>query len=118
MGWGAQSPIETYLLYHSDNMGKDYYNPEYFSNNVVDSYIDKAMSTSDVNESMEYWKKAQWDGETGLSTEGECPWIWLVNVDHLYYIREGLDIGTQKIHPHGHAWPLVSNLRDWKWNNE
>lgn len=118
MGWGAQSPIETYLLYHSDNMGKDYYNPECFSSNVVDNYIDKAMSTFNANESMEYWKKVQWDGETGLSTEGECPWVWLVNVDHLYYVREGLDIGTQKIHPHGHAWPLVSNLKDWKWNNE
>lgn len=116
MGWGAQNPNETYLLYHSDNMGKDYYNPEYFSNDTVDRYIDSAMSTLDINESMEYWKKVQWDGQTGLSTRGECPWVWLVNVDHLYYIREGLDIGTQKIHPHGHAWPLVANLKHWKWN--
>lgn len=118
MGWGAQSPIETYLLYHSDNMGKDYYNPEYFSNTKVDSYINSAMSSLDKEESFEYWKKAQWDGETGLSTQGESPWVWLVNVDHLYYIREGLDIGTQKIHPHGHSWPLVANLKDWKWNKD
>lgn len=116
MGWGSQNPTETYLLYHSDNMGKDYYNPEYFQNPTVDGYIDRAMSALDINESMEYWKKAQWDGETGLATEGESPWVWLVNVDHLYYIREGLDIGEQKIHPHGHAWPVVANLKDWKWN--
>ena len=116
MGWGAQSPIETYLLYHSDNMGKDYYNPENFSNDIVDEYIDQAMSSKDIVESYEYWKKVQWDGSTGVSTEGESPWIWLVNVDHLYYIRDGLDIGEQKIHPHGHAWPLVANLKHWKWN--
>lgn len=115
MGWGAQSPLETYLLYHSDNMGRDYYNPEYFSNEKVDTYMDKAMSTIDFQESMDYWKKVQWDGESGVATQGESPWVWLVNVDHLYYIREGLDIGTQKIHPHGHAWPLLANLKEWKW---
>lgn len=116
MGWGAQSPTESYLLYHSDNMGKDFYNPEYFSNSTVDEYIDKAMSTRDIDESMRYWKNVQWDGSTGVSTQGESPWLWLINVDHIYYIREGLDIGKQKIHPHGHSWPLVANLRYWKWN--
>lgn len=116
MGWGAQNPMETYLLYHSDNMGRDYYNPENFSNDIVDEYIDKAMSSKNVDESYEHWKKVQWDGSTGVSTEGESPWVWLVNVDHLYYVREGLDIGEQKIHPHGHAWPLVENLKHWKWN--
>lgn len=115
MGWGAQNPMETYLLYHSDNMGKDYYNPENFSNKEVDNHIDNAMSSRDVEESFEHWKKAQWDGETGISTKGESPWVWLVNVDHLYYIRDGLNIGSQKIHPHGHSWPLIANLKDWKW---
>lgn len=117
MGWGAQSPMETYLLYHSDNMGKDYYNPEYFSNKTVDAHIDNAMSSIDREESFDHWKKVQWDGETGIATKGESPWVWLVNVDHLYYIKGGLDIGSQKIHPHGHSWPLISNLKDWKWNN-
>ena len=116
MGWGAQSPTETYLLYHSDNMGKDYYNPEYFSNSTIDNYIDSAMNSLDINESMEFWKNAQWDGNTGLSTQGKSPWVWLVNVDHLYYVKAGLDMGIQKIHPHGHAWPLVANLAHWKWN--
>ncbi len=116
MGWGAQNPVETYLLYHSDNMGKDYYNPENFSNEIVDKHIDNAMNSKDLQESYEFWKKVQWDGETGVSTQGESPWVWLVNVDHLYYVNNRLDIGEQKIHPHGHAWPLLANLKDWKWN--
>lgn len=115
MGWGAQSPIETYLLYHSDNAGKDYYNPEFFSSEVVDYHIDNAMSSLDHETAMDHWKKVQWDGETGVASQGESPWVWLVNLDHLYYIKEGLDIGQQKIHPHGHAWPLLSNLKDWEW---
>lgn len=116
MGWGAQNPTETYLLYHSDNAGRDYYNPEYYSDPKTDGYIDAAMGALDINEAMEYWKKVQWDGGTGVSTQGESLWVWLVNVDHLYYIRDGLNIGEQKIHPHGHAWPLVANLKYWKWD--
>lgn len=116
MGWGAQNPKETYLLYHSDNTGKDYYNPQYFSNPITDRHIKQAMAALDVDEAMAHWKKVQWDGETGLATQGESPWVWLVNVDHLYYVKEGLNIGEQKIHPHGHAWPLVANLQEWKWN--
>lgn len=115
MGWGAQNPLETYLLYHSDNVAKDYYNPENYTSEITDKYINEAMAEADSDKANELWKKVQWDGETGVSTEGECPWVWLVNVDHLYYVREGLNIGEQKIHPHGHAWPIVSNLREWKW---
>lgn len=117
MGWGAQSPNETYLLYHSDNKGKDYYNPENYSNPSVDKHIDNAMAANNLEDSFDSWKKVQWDGKTGVSTQGDCPWVWLVNVDHLYYVRDGLNIGKQKIHPHGHAWPLLQNLKDWKWIN-
>jgi len=116
MGWGDQNPMETYLLYHSSNKGKaNYYNPENYENPIVDRYLEEALRTPDLNEANEIWKKTQWDGTTGTSTLGDTPWVWLVNIDHLYYIKEGLDIGEQKIHPHGHAWPLISNLEEWKW---
>ena len=115
MGWGDQTPMESYLLYHSSNKGVDYYNPENYANETVDKYMDEALRSTDVEVANELWKKAQLDGTTGTSTLGEAPWVWLVNVDHLYYIRDGLEIGEQKIHPHGHAWPLISNLREWKW---
>ncbi len=115
MGWGAQNPMETYLLYHKDNMGKDYYNPENYHNATVDQYMEQAMQAKTLEDSYLYWQKAQWDGQTGLATQGDCPWVWLVNVDHLYYVRDGLNIGQQKIHPHGHAWPVVANLKEWTW---
>lgn len=116
MGWGDQNPMETYLLYHSSNKGKaNYYNPQNYENPTVDRYLEEALKMTDQDKANEIWKKVQWDGTTGTSTLGDAPWVWLVNIDHLYYIREGLDIGEQKIHPHGHAWPLVSNLEEWKW---
>lgn len=115
MGWGSQNPIELYYLYHSANMGVDYYNPENFSSSIIDNYIELAMGATDFETAMEYFQMVSWDGETGVSTQGESPWVWLVNVDHLYYVADGLDMGEQKIHPHGHSWPVLSNLNEWEW---
>ena len=47
---------------------------------------------------------------------GDCPWVWLVNMQHLYYVRDGLDIGNQMLHAHGASMPLIQNLKDWSWN--
>ena len=41
--------------------------------------------------------------------------MWLVNIDHLYWVRDGLQVAEQKIHPHGHGWSLVNNVDQWSW---
>ena len=51
--------------------------------------MDQALACSDLEESYELWQKAQWDGTTGVTQDGDIPWVWLVNVDHLYWVREG-----------------------------
>lgn len=113
-GWGAHTPMEFYNMYHSmEDTGLAEYSP--YVNEKVDAYMDQALQCNDLEESYEMWKLAQWDGETGVSHEGDVPWIWLCNVEHLYYVREGLDIGEQKIHPHGHGWSLVNNIDKWEW---
>ena len=38
------------------------------------------------------------------------------NVDHLYYVRDGLKVAEQKIHPHGHGWSIVNNVDQWEWS--
>ena len=116
MGWGSSSPNETYYLYRSQGAYKDdYYNPEGYGSETTDMYLDAAMSALSVEEANANWQKAQWDGETGASMRGDCPWVWLVNLDHVTYVREGLSIGEQPIHGHGHGLPLVQNLEDWAW---
>jgi len=116
MGWGAANPYESYCLFHSGGALKDdYYNPEGYMNEVTDDYLDSAMAAATVEEAYENWRLAQWDGETGTSMMGECPWVWIVNADHIYYVREGLDIGDQKLHPHGASMPLLQNLNLWSW---
>ena len=119
MGWGSSNPYTTYCLYHTDNMLKDdYYNPEGYSNSTVDSYLNSAMEALTVEDANNNWKLAQWDGETGTAMQGDCPWVWLVNIQHLYYVRDGLNIGQQQLHAHGASMPLIQNLRHWTWVND
>lgn len=118
MGWGAANPYESYCLYHSSYaLRDDYYNPEGYVSSVTDGYLEAAMEALDTETTYQNWKLAQWDGATGTSMKGQCPWVWIVNVQHVYYVRDGLDIGPQQLHPHGASMPLLKNLRDWTWNS-
>lgn len=111
-GWGAHTPMEFYNIYHTkSDTGLAEYSP--YANETVDAYMDEALAAPDLESSYELWKKAQWDGETGVSAEGDLPWIWLVNVDHLYWVRDGLHVAEQKVHPHGHGWSIVNNVDRW-----
>lgn len=115
-GWGAHTPMELYNIYHSlegRGIGQAEYSP--YSNGQVDQYMEQALSTGSLEDSYELWKKAQWDGTTGITQEGDIPWIWLCNIDHLYFVRDGLRVAEQKIHPHGHGWSIVNNVDQWSW---
>lgn len=116
-GWGSHDPLEMYNLYHSRMAGVEYYNPGFYSNPRVDAYLDQALAANSEEEAIEYWKKAQWDGKTGLCARGDAPWAWLVNLNHLYLIREDLDIGKQKIQVHGHGWPVTDNIAEWRFKD-
>ncbi|MFE4351132.1 ABC transporter substrate-binding protein [Peribacillus butanolivorans] len=115
LGWGSHDPHEMYNIYSSKFAGLDYYNTGFYENKTVDDYFEKALRATSETEAIEFWKKAQWDGTTGLSANGDAPWAWLVNIDHLYLVKDGLDIGEQRIHVHGHGWPATDNIVEWKW---
>lgn len=113
-GWGAHTPMELYNIYHTmEETGLAAYSP--YANPKLDQYMDEALAESDMEKSYELWKKAQWDGETGITQNGDIPWIWLVNIDHLYWVRDGLKVADQKLHPHGHGWSIVNNVDQWSW---
>lgn len=116
MGWGSSSPNETYYLYRSEGaLLDDFYNPEGYMSDLTDRYLENAMEALTVEEANENWKKVQWDGSYGTAMKGQCPWVWVVNLDHVTYVREGLSIGEQPIHGHGHGLPLIQNLNEWAW---
>lgn len=115
-GWGAHTPMELYNIYHTlegQGIGEAGYSP--YANEKVDEYMDEALKQSTLEESYELWQKAQWDGTTGITQDGDIPWIWLCNIDHLYFVKDGLHVAEQKIHPHGHGWSIVNNVSKWSW---
>ena len=116
-GWGAHTPMELYNIYHTQpDTGSAEYSP--YTNSAVDSYMEEALKATDLEASYELWQKAQWDGTTGVTQEGDIPWVWLCNVDHLYYVRNGLQVAEQKIHLHGHGWSIVNNVDQWEWDGQ
>lgn len=115
LGWGSHDPMEMYHVYSSRFSGVDFLNPGYYSNPVVDQWMDLALRATDEQEANFYWQQAQWDGQTGFSALGDAPWAWLVNIDHLYLVNDRLDIGQQQIQPHAHGWPVMANIEQWQW---
>lgn len=106
-GWGANSTSEVYNLYYSTAWGNFacYYDDE------MDKALDEAMAVSDVTDSYPMYQKVL----EMVSADEASTWIWLENIDHLYFSREGLNVADQKVHPHGHGWSLVNNVDQWSW---
>ncbi|MFI3200308.1 MAG: ABC transporter substrate-binding protein [Eubacteriales bacterium] len=93
----------------SANMG-------FYHNETVEEYMSAAMAAPTVEEANELWKLSQWDGTTGSSMIGDAPVVWLANVSHMYFIRDGLDIGEQGLHGHGGSgMQILSNIEEWVW---
>lgn len=113
-GWGSNSPVELYQLTHSQGWG----NYASYENAQVDANLDAALAQPAIEDSYAYYRKAQWDAETneGVAPRGAATWVWLANVDHLYFRRNGLRVADQKPHPHGHGWSLVNNVDAWSWD--
>jgi peptide/nickel transport system substrate-binding protein len=65
-----------------------------------------------VEESFPLWQQAQ----LYATPAEQAPWVWLANIDHLYFKRTALHVAAQKPHPHGHGWSLVNNVDQWGWS--
>lgn len=110
-GWGSNSPIEMYSLHYGSSSG----NYACYESAGVNAHFDAALAATAIEESYPEWQAAQWDGSEGFAPQGAAPWVWLCNVDHLYFKHEGLNVAEQKLHPHGHGWSLVNNVDRWSW---
>lgn len=111
-GWGNNSPVEVYNLNYSRGTG----NYACYESAAIDAHLDDALARPTVEDSYEDWKLAQWDGSEGFAPQGAATWVWIANVDHLYFCRPGLDVAEQKPHPHGHGWSLANNVDRWSWS--
>ena len=112
--FGSHNPMDVYRYYHSSQMGKGVIgNPSSYANPKVDAYIDQALAATSSDKVDEYWRLAQWDGTTGMKED--YPYLWIANTRLTYFIKDGLDIGKQRVHVRSQGIPVVENLAEWSW---
>jgi peptide/nickel transport system substrate-binding protein len=116
IGTGSYSYLDVFNAFHSSYGNADIINlsnSPMYTNKTVDAYLDAMLAVASEAEAIALAKKAQYDGTTGANVD--LPYLWLVNIDHSYFVRDGLSLGVQRIHPHGHGVPVIQNLNEWKY---
>lgn len=114
-GWGSHNPLEIYNLFDGRLAGNGFYNTGYYRNPKVDAYLEAAEAAPSPQAALPYWRNAAWDGETGYGMRGDASWAWLVNLDHVYFVHDCLDVGRLQVEPHGHGWPITAGILNWRW---
>lgn len=112
-GWGQYSPTVLYKLFASDMfLEQKYANVSGYTSPECDAAMQRALSASSSEEAYKAWKEAQ------AICDAEYPYLYLVNIEHSFFVKDNLDIseGTQIPHPHGHGTPIICNLKDWVLN--
>ena len=110
IGGGAYSPISDISRFYT---GK---NRAVYSNKAVDKHMDDGLEAKTIEESYKHFKLAAWDGSTGYATNGDCPFVFIVTLDQIYFVREGLNVVEEQIIPHDTGWFICDNVNRWFWD--
>jgi peptide/nickel transport system substrate-binding protein len=114
LGGGDYNPLKEYNMFYSGAVhSPGWNNLACYSNFLVDDYMTKAIQSTDTGEANKNWRNALWDGRSGAGFLGDVPYICVGLIRHNYFVRNGLDIGVQKIHPHDHNISVLFNLNEW-----
>ncbi len=111
-GWGQYSPTVLRSLFSEKLFMKGMFdNVVGYANAEVEAQIDKALAASSQEEATEAWKQVQ------KLADADYPYLYLVNIEHCYFVNDNLDMSpeTQVPHPHGHGTPVICNMNDWNW---
>lgn len=115
-GGGRHHAHQLYEMYASGALDTSYNNMAQYSDPTVDGHIRAALAATNPQDANREWSLAQWDGEHGVVGErGDNPIVWLARLDHLYVVRDGVDLGRQPLQAHG-EWAIMSNIAEWRWN--
>ncbi len=103
-----------YQQYHSKEADGFYMNPNLYNNTDSDSLMDEAMHSSDLSAANDLWSQSALVNGGGWGPAGDAPFVWLVNYDYNYFIKDGIDIGNQ---PDGLGNDVLINICDWTRTN-
>lgn len=94
----SQDPYtNTYLQYHSKDVfeEEDFNNIMGYNNPEVDSILEQALSSSNVDQANSLWSKAVYTGSgSGFGPAGDAPMVWTSNYDFCYFVKDDIDMGT------------------------
>ncbi len=110
-GWGQYSPTVLSSLFQSNLfLTGGYDNVVGYNNPKVDAKIQEALSANSQESAIASWKEVQKIADADYTN------LFLVNIEHCYFVSDNLDISknTQIPHPHGHGTPIICNMADWK----
>lgn len=102
---GNHNPFDVYRRYHTDSIGAGFYNTNLYSSEEVDQLIEEALDSGDFK----LWQMIQ------RQTAEDVPWMWLVNPDHLFFVKKGLNIGEQTFESNEQPLFVFNNIEEWKW---
>ena len=109
-GWGQYSPTVLQSLFEEDMfMAGAFDNVVAYSSPQVETLIHQALAAADQDEAVAAWKQVQ------DAANADFPYLYLVNIEHCYFVNDDLDLSleTQIPHPHGHGSPVICNMNDW-----
>ncbi len=117
-GMGGDNPLDVLTSFHSSMRFNGSYNPSLYNNQKVDEYIDKALNATSEEEAMKYLKLSQWDGTTGTELYGDCVWLPILRVQHIFLVREGVNFPVENVRPAPHrggTWTITEQISNWGW---
>ena len=117
IGTGSYSYYDVYVAFSSAFAGietVDLSNSGMYTNAATDRSLAAMLDSKSDEEAISWARRAQYENGTGPNVD--FPYIWLVNIDHCYFVRDGLNLGVQRIHPHGHGMPVIQNMNEWRYN--
>ena len=109
-GFGQFSPMVIHQLFSSETfLTAQYSNTPGYENAQADALIKEAIESDRHDKAVEKWREVQ------EIFAQENPYLYLVNIEHCYFVSDRVDISvsTQVPHPHGHGIPIICNMKDW-----
>lgn len=109
-GWGQFDPVILKTLFYSEAFtGNGTSNTIRYSSSEADRLIKAALDANSREEAVSAWKEVQ------SVTADDYAYLYIVNIEHSYFVSDDLDISadTQIPHPHGHGMPVICNMNDW-----
>jgi peptide/nickel transport system substrate-binding protein len=102
-------------IYYSALAQQAWSNPSYYANPLVDQAIESAMTSTSEAQANVFWRKVQWDGQTGVTAKGDAAFLSLVNIDSTYLVNNCLDLGKPKNQSLRYDGTILDNITAWRW---